>query len=187
MEDPGYNVSPCDRLQASICGQEDVLSGISDGQSHKSEISWSEFDSTESIHVSDIVKMEEGVTCENTDRHEKMLKQNTEVLLIPPIELFKFLKRPNEPRESYQWQPHLQELMRGKDDRLDRHSHLNDKSRRTRLKNLLKDEHAQSTCFWVTLFIMLSITVVILTVFSLTSTRNIFYRYTPRKMNGGTN
>lgn len=175
MEASGNNVSPCGKPQTSICGQEIVLSVISDDKSQKSTASWSEFDSTENVYASDIVKMEEGATYKNTD--EKILKEETEVLLISPLELFKYLKRPDESPESYQWYAHLKELMKDSNGRLVRHSQSNGKSRKARLKNLLEDENAQSICFWVTLCMILSITVVILIVLSQMPSVNIYYNY----------
>lgn len=167
-------VSPCDKLQTTICGQEIKISVISDDKSQKSTASWSEFDSTENIYANNIVKMEEGAGYKNTDRHEKMLKEKTEVLLVSPLELLKFLKKPNEPPETYQWYAHLQDLMRGNHVL---HSQSNDKSRRSRFKNLLEDENAQSTCFWMTLCIILAITVIILIVLSNMPSTNVYYEY----------
>lgn len=174
MEDSRDNVSPCGKLQTTICGQEIVLSVISDNESQKSTASWSEFDSTENIYANNIVKMEEGAAYKNTDRHEKMLKEKTEVLLISPLELFKYLKKPNEPPETHHWYARLQDLMRGNHVL---HSQSNGKSRKARFKNLLEDENTQSTCFWMTLCIILAITVIILIVLSHMPSTNVYYEY----------
>lgn len=177
MEVSNNNISPCDKLQtSSICGQEIGLSVISDNESQKSTASWSEFDSAENKYANNIVKMEEGATYENPDQHEKTLKKQTEVLLISPLELIKFLKRPNEPPESYDWYPRLQDLMRGQHVP---HSQPNGKSRIALFKNLLEDENAQSSCFWKTLCIILTITIIILIVLSYRHSKYIYYQYFP--------
>lgn len=119
--------------------------------------------------------MEEGTTYKNTDQHEKILKEQTEVLLISPPQLFKFLT--DESAESQHWHARSQELMRGKLERIDQHLQSNSESRRTRFKNLLIDENVQSTCFWITLCIIIAITIVILFVISRRPVLNVYYNY----------